>query len=196
MSSQEAKDSEQLDFIIYLITSYEVREGKVTKMLERFYKIGEVSELLGVEQHTLRYLENSLKLKIKRNERGDRQYSESDLETLKLVMKLRDKGLNTTAIKMALENVEPVVETKLVPVNESTALANLPELLSLAQHIVDQNEEMLDSNRVLEDRIKKLEEKIEKRNLEREKKIDEFLTLWRNEQEDKNKSWLSRLVGK
>ncbi|HCF49087.1 MAG TPA: hypothetical protein DER60_02315, partial [Syntrophomonas sp.] len=34
--------------------------------MERFYKIGEVAELLNIEQHTLRYLENSLKIKIKR----------------------------------------------------------------------------------------------------------------------------------
>ncbi|HZJ85358.1 MAG TPA: MerR family transcriptional regulator [Syntrophomonadaceae bacterium] len=166
-------------------------------MLERYFKIGEVSELLGIEQHTLRYLENSLKLKIRRNERGDREYSESDLETLKLVMKLRDKGLNTTAIRMALENAEPVEETKVVAVGASSLQANLPELLSLAQHIIDQNDEMIDNNKALENRIKKLEEKVEKRNLEREKKIDEFLTLWRNEQEGKSRSsWLSRLVGK
>ena len=38
-------------------------------MEERFYKIGEVAEMLEIEQHTLRYLENSLKLKIKRSDR-------------------------------------------------------------------------------------------------------------------------------
>ena len=51
-------------------------------MSERFYEIGEVSEMLGIEQHTLRYLENSLKLRIKRDERGDRQYTESRLRNL------------------------------------------------------------------------------------------------------------------
>lgn len=165
-------------------------------MTERFFKIGEVSEMLDIEQHTLRYLENSLKLRIKRDERGDRQYTESDLETIKLVMKLKDKGLNTTAIKMALENAEEVEETGVRPVNDNLLTANLPELMALAHHIVEQNEEMLSNNKLLEDRLKKLEEKVEKRNFEREKKIDEFLTLWRNEQEGKNKSWLSRLVGK
>ncbi len=165
-------------------------------MNERFYKIGEISEILEIEQHTLRYLENSLKLKIKRDERGDRQYSESDLETLKLVITLKDKGLNTTAIKMALENVEETTETGVAPVNDKPIISDLPELVSLAQHIVEQNDQMLASNKVLEERIKKLEEKVERRNLEREKKVDEFLTLWKNEQEGKNKSWLSRLVGK
>lgn len=163
-------------------------------MSERFYKIGEVSEMLGIEQHTLRYLENSLKLRIKRDERGDRQYTESDLETLRLVIQLKEKGLNTTAIKMALENVEQTEEKGIRTVSDNRT--NLPELLSIAAQIVEQNNQLLDNTRMLEERIKKLEEKIEKRNLEREKKIDEFLTLWRNEQEGKNKSWLSRLVGK
>ena len=38
-------------------------------MKEIFYKIGEVSEMLKIEQHTLRYLESTLRLKIKRDER-------------------------------------------------------------------------------------------------------------------------------
>ncbi|HRX22430.1 MAG TPA: MerR family transcriptional regulator, partial [Syntrophomonadaceae bacterium] len=75
-------------------------------MKEIYYKISEVAEILAIEQHTLRYLENSLGLRIKRNERGDRLYSETDLETLRLIIKLKEKGLNTTAIKMALENTE------------------------------------------------------------------------------------------
>lgn len=165
-------------------------------MNERFYKIGEVSEMLGIEQHTLRYLENSLKLRIKRDERGDRQYTESDLETLKLVMQLKEKGLNTTAIKMALENVEQTEETAIKKVNDNNMSISLPELLSIASQIVEQNNQVLNNTKILEERIKQLEEKIEKRNIEREKKIDEFLTLWRNEQEGKNKSWFSRLVGK
>lgn len=165
-------------------------------MSERFYKIGEIAEILAIEQHTLRYLENSLKLKIKRDERGDRQYGESDLETLKLVIKLKDKGLNTTAIKMALENVEHSEETSVTPLNNPPLTLDLPELVSLAKHIVEQNDQMLTNNKALEDRLKQLEEKVEKRNLEREQQVEEFLTLWRNEQEGKNKSWLSRLVGK
>ncbi len=52
-----------------------------------------MAEILSIEQHTLRYLENSLKLRIKRNERGDRLYTESDIDTLKLVMMLKEKGL-------------------------------------------------------------------------------------------------------
>ena len=75
-------------------------------MKEPIYKIGEVSEMLAIEQHTLRYLENSLKIRIRRDERGDRLYTDSDIDTLRLVLKLKEKGLNTTAIRLALENTE------------------------------------------------------------------------------------------
>jgi len=161
---------------------------------ERFYKIGEVAETLEIEQHTLRYLENSLKLKIKRNERGDRLYTDSDLDTLRLVLQLKNKGLNTTAIKLALENTEESEETSLAPQSGAPA-QDLVEIVSLARQIVEQNTELMQQNRGLEQRMEKLEQKIDQRNLEREKKINEFLALWKADQEGK-KSWLSRLRGK
>ncbi|HZK43499.1 MAG TPA: MerR family transcriptional regulator [Syntrophomonadaceae bacterium] len=165
-------------------------------MNERFYKIGEVSEILKVEQHTLRYLENSLKLRIKRDERGDRLYAESDLDTFRLIIQLKDKGLNTTAIKMALDNVEQNEETGITPIRESSLNVELLEVLSVVHRIVEQNDQMLNNNQALVEKVKSLEEKVDRRNLEREKKVDEFLTLWKNEQEGKNKTWFSRLVGK
>ncbi|MGI6412713.1 MAG: MerR family transcriptional regulator [Syntrophomonadaceae bacterium] len=163
-------------------------------MEERFYKISEVAEMLHTEQHTLRYLENTLKLKIKRNERGDRLYTESDIETLKLVMKLKEKGLNTTAIKMALENTEET-ETSLSP-KPGSASVDIYEVVSIARRIVEQNEMLLEQNKNMEQRLEKLEQKIENRNLERERKIDEFLKLWKAEQESRGKSWLAKLRGK
>jgi DNA-binding transcriptional MerR regulator len=161
---------------------------------ERFYKIGEVAEMLEIEQHTLRYLENSLKLKIKRSERGDRLYTDSDLDTLRLILQLKNKGLNTTAIKLALENTEESEETGLAP-QGTTVPQELVEMVTLARQIVEQNAELMQQNRRLEQRMEKLEQKITQRNIEREKKIDEFLTLWKADQEGK-KSWLSRLRGK
>ena len=162
-------------------------------MQEIYYKISEISEILGVEQYTLRYLENSLGLKIKRNERGDRLYSESDLETLKLVLQLKNKGLNTTAIKMALENIEETEEKAISPLENKGQ--GMMEVVTMAKKIVEQNQTLLEQNRKLEQRMEKLEQKIDKRNLERERKIDEFLELWKTEQA-RGKSWLSRILSK
>lgn len=167
---------------------------KVIRLAERFFKISEVAEILGIEQHTLRYLENALKLKIKRNERSDRLYTESDLDTLKLVLALKNKGLNTTAIKLALENNEENSETGLQAAHRPANPEAL-EILSVAHRILEQNEELLEGNHRLEERVQRLESKIELRNQEREKKIEEFLQLWKAEQ-GRGKSWLSWLRGK
>jgi DNA-binding transcriptional MerR regulator len=157
-------------------------------MSEIFYKISEAAEILSIEQHTLRYLESTLKLKIKRNERSDRLYTESDLETLRLVLALKAKGLNTTAIKMALENNEEVTGAEIMPSGEKGSPEGL-ELLNAAKKIAEQNKRLVEQNNNIEERLKRVEEKLDQRNLEREKKINEFLQLWKNEQ-GKSKSWL------
>lgn len=160
-----------------------------------FYKIGEVAEILGIEQYTLRYLEHTLKLKIQRDERGDRLYSESDLDTLKLILKLKnEKGLNTTAIKLALDNMDSSTESEL-PATPTANNVNLTEIVSVAKRIVEQNDELLTQNARLEKRIQDLENKIDRKEQERQSKIDELISLWRAEQ-DRNKSWLSKLRGK
>jgi len=168
----------------------------VIKIKEVYYKIGEVAEILQVEQYTLRYLENSLKLKIKRNERGDRLYTESDLDTLRLILKLKnEKGLNTTAIRMALDNMEEQQETSLTPM-EKNYPPEVLEIKSLAKKIAEQNETLLEQNAKLEQKIKDLEDKLEKYNKKKEEQIDQLIELWKSERESRKKSWLNRLRGK
>jgi Predicted transcriptional regulators len=165
-------------------------------MSEVFYKIGEVADMLGIEQHTLRYLEHALRLKIKRDERSDRLYSESDLDTLRLIMKLKtEKGLNTTAIRMALGNMEESQETTVVQPSSNNNI-DIFELTANIRRIVEQNDELLQQNKELHKRIEELEYKINKRDEKREERIDELIKIWRKEQEDRNKSWLSKLTRK
>ena len=106
-------------------------------MKEIFYKIGEVSEMLKIEQHTLRYLESTLRLKIKRDERGDRLYSEKDVDTLRLVLQLKEKGLNTTAIKMArrIEAAGSSAESTL-PSTRAPSQLELAEVLNIASKLL------------------------------------------------------------
>ncbi|HRX21117.1 MAG TPA: hypothetical protein P5273_05290, partial [Syntrophomonadaceae bacterium] len=95
---------------------------------------------------------------------------------------------------MALENTEQSNVTEVAVRNEGMPVS---ELANIGAKIIEQNEELLEQNKKLEQRIAKLEEKIDKRNQEREEKIDQFLQLWKNEQEEKGKpSLLSWLRGK
>lgn len=166
-------------------------------MKDRFYKIGEVSELLDIEQHTLRYLENSLKIKIRRDERGDRLYTDSDIDTLRLVLKLKEKGLNTTAIRLALENTEEESQTPVPEPVPPLITFEFVEAVSLVRQVSEQNEEIIRQNKLLEERLKHLEEKLDRYSRDRDRAIDELIQLLKGEgTESKNKSWLSRLRGK
>lgn len=168
-------------------------------MREPIYKIGEVSEMLAIEQHTLRYLENSLKIKIRRDERGDRLYTDSDIDTLRLVLKLKEKGLNTTAIRLALENTEeepqpPPIEP--VPAGPLVTF-EFVEAVSLVRQVSEQNDEIIRQNKILEERLRRLEEKLDRYSRERDQNLDELMQMLKGEGLDgKNKSWLSRLRGK
>lgn len=165
-------------------------------MTERYYKIGEIAELLNIEQYTLRYLESSLNLKIRRDDRGDRIYTDSDIETFKLIIKLKnEKGLNTTAIKHALNNLEEHQETSVAPV-ENNHYPDFHNLKTLAEKIVEQNTALLKKNEEIENRLESMNAKLEKYNSERAARIEELIELWRNEQEQRNKSWIDRLRGK
>lgn len=45
-----------------------------------FYKIGEVSQLLGVEPYVLRYWETEFKLKLSKSKNGQRLYQKKDID--------------------------------------------------------------------------------------------------------------------
>lgn len=75
-------------------------------MHEIRYMISEASKRVEVEQHTLRYWEDELDLHIIRNEMGHRYYTEEDLEVLKAVKVLKEKGYQLRAIKMLLPDIQ------------------------------------------------------------------------------------------
>ena len=57
---------------------------------------------MGIESFNLRYIEKTVGLNIKRNNAGEKIYSQKDIETLKSIFELNDKGLDYKAIKKVL----------------------------------------------------------------------------------------------
>jgi DNA-binding transcriptional MerR regulator len=54
-----------------------------------YYSIGEVSRLLNIDQHVLRYWETEFKeLNPRKRKNGKRMYREGDLETIRLIRRL------------------------------------------------------------------------------------------------------------
>lgn len=71
-------------------------------MQETYLLISEVAQLLKVESHVLRYWEDELGLKIKRNEFGHRCYTQKDIQFLLQVKEWKEKGYPLKAIKSFL----------------------------------------------------------------------------------------------
>lgn len=66
------------------------------------YYISEVSKLVQVEPHVLRYWEDELSLSIGRNEMGHRSYTKEDIERFRQIKHLKEQGLQLKAIRMVL----------------------------------------------------------------------------------------------
>lgn len=77
---------------------------KGEKMVEeKQYKISEMTKLIKVEAHVLRYWEEELQLPIKRNNLGHRYYTQEDVERFLKVRDLKEKGIQLKGIRSMLE---------------------------------------------------------------------------------------------
>jgi len=73
---------------------------------KKFYKIGDVSEILGIPESTLRYWETQFTIiKPKRNKKNIRYYTPSDIETISKVYYLvKEKGLKLDAAQAQIRH--------------------------------------------------------------------------------------------
>ena len=78
--------------------------------------ISDAAKLVEVESHVLRYWEEELELPIARNEMGHRYYTEDDIQLLKHIKKLKERGYQLKAIKMDIsENGELIPQEETLP---------------------------------------------------------------------------------
>lgn len=87
---------------------------------KRFYRIGDVADFLGVPQATIRYWEIEFpEISPARTATGIRQYTPSDVETLRIIHYLiKTKGLKVEAAKAQLRNNRDNISKKLKVINE------------------------------------------------------------------------------
>ena len=69
------------------------------------YSISEAGKLVGVESHVLRYWEDELQLKIPRNGKDYRYYTDLHIQLLKKVKDLKEKGYQLKAIEQVLKRM-------------------------------------------------------------------------------------------
>jgi DNA-binding transcriptional MerR regulator len=87
---------------------------KPVEQKKLLYSISEVSELLGVNQSTLRYWEKEFdSIKPQKSDKGTRYYREKDIEELRHIQSLvKNKGMTIAGAKKKLkENRGNVVKT-------------------------------------------------------------------------------------
>lgn len=84
------------------------------QLTKKYYRIREVSELVGVPLSTLRYWEQEFpKLKPTRNDKGTRYYTPADVELVaQIKFLLHDRGLKIDAAKEQLTLAANTVETR------------------------------------------------------------------------------------
>ena len=90
-----------------------------TVVKEKQYKISEMTKLINVEAHVLRYWEEELQLPIKRNELGHRYYTEDDKELFLRVKQLKEKGIQLKGIRNILD----------IPQEDGVIHADFPQIV-------------------------------------------------------------------
>ncbi len=101
---------------------------------KKWFRIGEVSALTGVQPHVLRYWERELpSLRPRKSRSGHRIYSRSDLELVVLVRRLlREEGFTLSGVRKLLAEGEGAKELKSLleeRAGEAERLADLEDLL-------------------------------------------------------------------
>ena len=92
------------------------------------YMISDAARLVEVESHVLRYWEEELELPIARNEMGHRYYTEDDIQLLKHIKKLKERGYQLKAIKMDIsEKGELIPQEEVLSQEEVLPQALKPE---------------------------------------------------------------------
>lgn len=84
------------------MNKFEIMEDKLSK---KFYKIGDVAEILNIPTSTLRFWEKEFTvIKPKRNTKNIRVYTVKDIETIKMIYYLvKEKGLKLDAAQAMIK---------------------------------------------------------------------------------------------
>lgn len=100
---------------------------------KRYYRIGDVSDMLGLPQSTLRFWETQFSIAVpRRNDKGTRLYTPKDIENLRMLkFLLHDKGMRIEAAREELKvNRDGIIR-------RAEALAKLREVRDRLQSLLD-----------------------------------------------------------
>ena len=77
--------------------------------MDKRYTVTQASEMLKVKSYVLRYWEEELELRIRRNEQGHRYYTDYDIRLFANIKELKNRGLQLRAIKELIPRISRTV---------------------------------------------------------------------------------------
>lgn len=103
---------------------------------KKFYKIGDVSEILGIPESTLRYWETQFSIiKPKRNKKNIRYYTPNDIEIIsKIYYLVKEKGLKLDAAQAQIRHNRDGVDKRFDAIEQ---LKNIKSQLQAFQKSLD-----------------------------------------------------------
>lgn len=164
-----------------------IRRNAMIEISEKEYSVGEVAEILDEEIYNLRYWQKELGLPDRRNEMNQRVYTQADINTFKFIKELRDnERLSLKAIRKVLRRAG-VVNDEIAATNEVAVVNNnnfAAVVNKLRVDLVGEIDKVVEKrNKELREEIEDLQEKMDYLEQERNAKLDEFISEWR----DKNR---------
>ena len=100
--------------------------------------ISEISTILGIPAHTIRFWEKELGIEVPRNTRGERIYDEHLVTIFKKVKLMREKGFTLKYIKKNLNMIEESMEFECEKPLRKTTLRKLEKILKLLKEALEE----------------------------------------------------------
>lgn len=122
---------------------------------DEYYNIKEVCDILSIKPHRLRYLEETLDLKIDRDNKSNRCYKKFDIKNLRYILDLKKQGLGYPVIKSMIES-----KSIDIPEHSDFNLKITEDTIKLFKSLIEESVSKLIISKLdnIENRLEKLED--------------------------------------
>lgn len=156
--------------------------GEIVEIINEIYSIKEISDITGYKPHVIRYYEKEFELEIPRNESNRRYFTINELEKLRYIKSLQEKGLSNKQIKQILKSPEIVISDNTMDNTSQEAAISVLDDLSQERDIEIRRDDIHDILKHLTDVMKKLDYRNDIEELSY--KIDEIRNEFVNQEKD------------
>lgn len=131
---------------------------------EKRFSISEAAEITGYKPHVIRFYEREFNLNIPRNKSNHRYFTYKEIEILKYIKQLQEKGLTNNQIKLILNSPEVIVEednqTKEIAVSQSATSSPGHMEIQLQEYFARLRDEIKTDIQQLSENVKELSQEI------------------------------------